>query len=37
MPGLADILRARASHLDGHAFGLVDVAAEEVLGLILCR
>jgi hypothetical protein len=33
MPGLADTF-ARVRPIDGHAFGLVDVAAEEVLRLI---
>src|ERR1035438_55654 len=34
MPGFADIPGARTPHFDGDAFGLVDVAAEEVLGLV---
>ena len=34
MPGFADIPGARTPHLDGDAFGLVDVAAEEVAGLV---
>ena len=34
MPGLTDILGARAPHPDGDAFGLVDVAAEEMFGLV---
>src|ERR1035438_7873015 len=35
MAGFADVAGARAADFDTGAFGLMDVAAEEILGLVL--